>query len=145
MSKNPPHRPRKVIKEIWHGEKKEEYRKEMIKLAKQGAHVEEMLKVLPITRDSYYNLLKKEKEDPNVLSEEELDLCNTIKECYVLRKSWWTENLRESAFSDKKCNPALAIFYMKSAFKDDFKEEDKTVEKVIIQNGAKEGVGLDDK
>ena len=60
-----------------------------------------------------------------------------------MRKSWWTEKLRQSAFGDQKCNPALAIFYMKSAFKDDFKEEDKTVEKqVIIQNGAQEGFGV---
>jgi len=145
MSKNPPNRPRKAVKEIWQGEKKEEYRKEIIKLAEEGAHVEEMLKVLPISRDVYYDLVRKEKKEPEVLGEEELDLAYTLKKCYILRKSWWTKKLRQSAFSDQKCNPALAIFYMKSAFKDDFKEEEKTIEKqVIIKDGAKEGFGLDD-
>jgi len=144
MSKNPPNRPRKAIKEVWQGEKKEDYRKKILELSEKGAHVEELLKVLPISRDVYYDLINKEKENPEVLGEEEKDLAYTLKKCYVLRKSWWTKNLRESAFSDKKCNPALAIFYMKSAFKDDFKEEDKTVERqVIIKDGAKEGFGLD--
>ena len=36
--------------------------KKILELSKEGAHVEELLKVLPISRDVYYDLVKKEKE-----------------------------------------------------------------------------------
>jgi len=146
MSKNPPNRPRKLIKKIWQGAGKILYQEKMFNLARGGAHQEELIEVLPICRDSFYDVIKKDKESPELLCEEELDLADTIKKCYTLRKNWWTRNLRGSAFNDSKhSNATLICFYMKNAFRDDFKDRLETTEKqVIIQDGAKEGFGLDD-
>lgn len=146
MSKNPPHRPRKLIKKIWQGADKILYKEQMLELASRGAHQEELLEVLPIGRDSFYDLIKKEKETPELLCEEELDLAETIKRCYTLRKNWWTKNLRDAAFNDSKhSNATLICFYMKNAFREEFKDRLETTEKqVIIQDGATEGFGLDD-
>ena len=62
MSKNPPNRPRKAVKEIWQGKrKKRSIERKFLNCLKEGAHVEELLKVLPISRDVYYDLVKKRK------------------------------------------------------------------------------------
>lgn len=109
------------IKKIWTKKNKEE----VLSLFKEGVGKSTVLCFLGISRDTFYNWLKK---DLNSCNEECVELYKDFQETIgrgeLASQSWWEEKGRKN-IDNREFNTPLYNFNMKNMFRKDYGDEQK--------------------
>lgn len=109
------------IKKIWTKKNKEE----VLNFFKEGVGKSTVLCFLGVSRDTFYNWLKK---DLNSCDQEYVELYKdfqeTIRQGELASQSWWEEKARTN-IGNRDFNTSLYNFHMKNQFREDYSDEKK--------------------
>ena len=117
MTKNVGGRPLKIL-EIWN----DKIKQQVLQLYKEGASDIEIVALLQISRETFYDWLKKDDEKDDEIFK---SFSDTIKTGKILSQCWWEKHGRVQ-LENKDFNNTLWFMNVKNRFSKDWRDKQET-------------------